>query len=246
MIKAKEYLKHVTELQNKAILEQEDNILKVADIMVQTTRSGGNIWVFGASHSGMVAEELMYRAGGCALFNGMFAPHMMLNYHPTNLTSKYEQQEGSGILLFQSYPIKKGDVILIYSVSGRNAVGVELALEAKKVEATVIGLTSILYTSGVTSRHSSGKKLINIADITLDCYCEIGDACISFEGMPHKAGPTSTIISLTIANSILLEYTAKMIELGEDPPILQSGNRDGGMDWNEKIFKKYASQIHYL
>lgn len=244
--KAKEYLAHVTNLQNKAVLEQEQTILKIADAMVQTTRSGGSLWVFGASHSGMVTEELLYRAGGCPLFNGLFAPTMMLSHKPTNLTSKFEQQEGSGVLLFQSYPIKKGDTLLIYSVSGRNAVGIELALEAKKVEATVIGLTSLQYTSGVTSRHSSGKKLIDIADIILDSYCEIGDACISLEGIPHKAAPASSVISLTLVNCILLEYLSKMIELGEEAPVLQSGNRDGGMDWNNKLFEKYASQIHYL
>ncbi|MGL4676225.1 MAG: sugar isomerase domain-containing protein [Brevinema sp.] len=247
MKKYQQYLEHILKLQQKAVADQEQHIEKIAEVFATTTLSGNSIWVFGASHSGMVAEEMTYRAGGCAVFNGIFDPHMMLNYHPANLTSKYEQLEGTGKLLFQSHPIKKGDVILIYSVSGRNAVGIELAQESKNIGATVVGLTSIEYTNGVTSRHSSGKKLIDIADIVLDCYCEIGDACISFDNTPTKVAPTSTLTSITLVNCILLEYITIMLQKGQkDIPVLQSGNRDGGMDWNRKIFEKYASQIHYL
>ncbi|MGL4525096.1 MAG: sugar isomerase domain-containing protein [Spirochaetia bacterium] len=246
MKKYKEYLDHVIKLQQESVSKQEEKIQKIAQMFVETTLSGGSLWVFGATHSGMVSEELMYRAGGCALFNGIFDPHMLLNYYPADMTSKYEQAEGSGTLLFQAYPIKAGDAVLIYSVSGRNSVGIELALESKKIGAKVIGLTSYEYTSGVKSRHSSGKKLIDIADLTLDCYCEIGDACMKFEGVEPKVAPTSTLTSITLVNCILLEYVSQILEKGEDAPVLQSGNRDGGMDWNEKIFKKYASQIHYL
>ncbi len=139
------------------------------------------------------------------------------------MTSCYEQTEGTGYLLADSYPLLQGDFLFIHSVSGRNPAIVELAMAAKEKGIFVIGLHSELYSQSVDSRHSSGKKLSDIADIMINNGVEKGDACINFEQIEVKVAPTSSIIGLTIANTLLLEYTNQMIDLGHIPPIIKSG-----------------------
>jgi uncharacterized phosphosugar-binding protein len=98
----------------------------------------------------------------------------------------------------------------------------------------------------VTSRHSSGKLLVDVADITIDNHCEYGDAAVSLPGMAQKAAPLSTIMGATIANSLVLRICEIMLENARTPPILASANIDGNQEINQDILSAYRSQIHYL
>lgn len=50
----------------------------------------------------------------------------------------------------------------------------------------VIALTSKAFSDQVSSRHSSGKNLKDIADVVIDLKCELGDACLSMPNVPDK------------------------------------------------------------
>ena len=80
---------------------------------------------------------------------------------------------------------------MVVSNSGRNAVPVEMCLEAKNIGAKVIAMTNMRHSSSCESRHSSGKKMYEIADVTIDNCGEIGDASFEIEGLDSKIGPTS-------------------------------------------------------
>ncbi|MGL4677005.1 MAG: sugar isomerase domain-containing protein [Brevinema sp.] len=241
-----QYLTHVIELQKKAINTESSKLIQLASIMSDTTIRGNNIWFFGATHSDVVTQEMIYRAGGCAVFNGIFHPNMRLDFKPLYMTSRYEQTEGVGYLLSDSYPLKEGDFLLIHSVSGRNPAVVELALSAKEKNVYVAGLFSKQYSGSVTSRHSSGKKLDEIADIMINNHVETGDACIKIEGVDAKIAPTSSIVALTISNILLIEYVNAMLAKGVVPPIIKSGNMDKAMEYNYQLFNQYKDQIHYI
>ena len=98
----------------------------------------------------------------------------------------------------------------------------------------------------MTSRHSSGKLLVDVADITIDNHCEYGDAAVSLPGMAQKAAPLSTIMGAAIANSLVLRICEIMLENEHIPPILASANIDGNQAINQDILSAYRSQIHYL
>lgn len=99
---------------------QYDNIEQAAQVMAAAIQSKKRIYVFGCSHGGILAEEMFYRAGGLAVINPIFNPALMLNIKPVTLTSSFERLEGQSRTLLLASGAKRGDCILIHSVSGRN------------------------------------------------------------------------------------------------------------------------------
>lgn len=242
----KRYIDHIKNLIDRILEEQYQNISKAAEIIALAVEKGNSIFVFGCSHAGIITEELFYRTGGLALINPIFNPTLMLNTRPVTLTSKVERIEGFGKEIISQSPLKENDVILIHSVSGRNPVVIDAAIQAKKIGAYVIGLTNLTYSNKVTSRHSSGKKLYEIVDLVIDNCGDFEDTSIEIEGLKQKVAPTSTIAGAIIVNTIVVETAAILLSKGITPPIFHSANVDGGDEFNKKIFEKYKDRIHYL
>ena len=122
--KIKELLEVIEEKENESM---EKAVEAVADAIFNKRA----IFAFGASHAGILTEELFYRAGGLVVINPVFESSIMLNTTPITFTSRMERLVGYGAEIAAKTPIKQGDVIIVHSVSGRNPVTVEFALEAK-------------------------------------------------------------------------------------------------------------------
>ena len=228
------------------IAGDEARIKTCGKVMAQAVIDGKQLFVFGAGHGGIVAEEATYRAGGLALFNPVFHSSLMLDTRPLTLTTAFENIEGMGQKIVAATPLGKGDVLLVHSVSGRNPVGIDIASAAKARNATVIAITSLDTAKRVRSRHSSGKLLGDIADHVIDNRCDYGDAAIAVAGMAQKAGPLSTILGVTILNCLSLVVCETMIAQGLEPPVLASVNVDGNQAINHEILHRYRQRIHYL
>lgn len=246
MSKIEEYFDEVEKILAKVRETQIKGIEEAANTIAEAVLKGNNTFIFGASHSGMMAEELVYRAGGFMLINPIFAPGLSLSERPVNRTSKLERLEGFAKILLESYPVKEGDVLIIASVSGRNPVPVEMALEAKDKGLTVITLTSLDYSKNVTSRHKSGKKVYELADIVLDDCCPKGDAVLQIGEFPQKVAPTSTIAGVYILNSMIARVVEILAEKGIEPPVFISGNLDGGDEYNSRKLAEYKDRIFYM
>jgi uncharacterized phosphosugar-binding protein len=143
-------------------------------------------------------------------------------------------------------PAKAGDVLILLSTSGRNAVPVDIALEAKRRGMTLIVITSLAYSEGVRSRHSSGKKVYELADIVLDNYSPKGDAVLSVEGLPQKTGSTSGVVGTVLMHAIVSQVVQNLVDAGITPPIYLSGNLDEGAEHNERMLETYRDRIFYL
>jgi uncharacterized phosphosugar-binding protein len=137
-------------------------------------------------------------------------------------------------------------VVVVVSNSGRNPLPIEVALESKKKGAKVIALTSMAHTQSVTSRHPSGKRLFEIADVVVDNCCEPGDAIVEIEGLPGKVGATSSVACTFIINSILVQATENIAKTGVTPPILISANLDGSDEHNDRLRAQYRGRIRGL
>ncbi len=230
----------------KEAKKQLPKIREIAKVIADVIENKGALYVFGASHAGMAAEELFYRAGGLMVVNPIFAPDLMLNVRPVTMTSEIERLPGYGNIILRNSGITSNDILIVASVSGRNAVPIDIAMEAKKMGIKVIVLTSIKYTTSVTSRHPSGKRLIDFADYILDYCGEIGDASLPVKGISQKVGPTSTVIGLTILNSLIVGVVDELSERGITPPVFISVNLDEGKKLNEKLMEKYEDRIRYI
>ena len=241
------YIERIYELLKTIETEECENIKKAIDMLDECVKNKSTIYTFGASHAGILSEELYYRAGGLMLFNPIFGRELMLDSSPITLTSKMERCTGYGKMLAKSRAdFQSGDVLIVHSVSGRNPVAIEIAAEAKEKKSHVIAVTNLSYSKSVTSRHPSGKRVFELADIILDNHGDIGDACVKISGLEQKVSPTSTVIGAAMLNTIVAELAQKMVDSGiENPPIFYSANLDGGDELNQRMYQEYREVIRY-
>ena len=242
----KKYIGIVAELVQKAYDSQTETIQSVARLMADTIESKHNIFVFGCSHAGILAQEVFYRTGGLAVINPIFFSGFNLDTKPITMTSALERLPGLGKNILMQNHVKKDDLLIIHSVSGRNTVPVEMATLAKEMGVHTVCMTNMDYTTSVTSRHPSGKRLFEVCDIVIDNCGEIGDAAVSIPGLPEKIGPTSTTVGTALLNAIVIETVEILIGRGIVPPVFMSANLDGGDAHNEKIFAEYKDNIFYM
>lgn len=240
------YISIVNETIARAWNGQQEKISAAAEQIAETIKRKNNVFIFGCSHAGILSEEVFYRTGGLAVINPIFFPGFMLNTKPVTMTSRLERIQGVGKMILLENHLRKGDVLLIHSVSGRNTVPVEMAIEASKTGVYVIALTNMEYSSGVASRHPSGKKLYEVSDLVLDNCGVAGDAAIRLEGLEEAVGPTSTAVGAALMNGLIIEVVEKLINDKIVPPVFLSANLDGGDEHNRKIFEEYKDNIFYM
>lgn len=241
----KEYLEKVGELLDRVIEEQGEEIKKAAELLARSIQNGGVVHVFGCGHSQMYGMELFYRAGGLVPVNAILTPALALA--PTAPLSTFgERQEGLAGAILDNQVINPGDVIIIASTSGRNAVPVEMAMEARERGMDVIALTSRDFSKNVTSRHESGKKLYELADVILDSLSVPGDAVMSIKGMETKFGPTSSVIGFSILQAVVVQTIETLKEQGYEPPVWVSSNLDEGDAINKKHIENFRGRLENL
>ena len=235
---AEKYLTYAQEKLQQIMEREMPNICKAAEIVAESCKNGGKFYIFGTGHSHMIAEELYLRAGGLALVHGILPPELMLHEMPTKSTL-LERLEGYAEALADIYHVEGKDVVMVVSNSGRNALPVEMCLAARKRGAKVIALTSLSHSAGCASRHSSGQKIYQLADVTIDNCAEPGDAAMQVEGVPTGIGPISTVTGAAIAQALACQVVENMVNAGVTPPVFRSSNVDGGDEFNEEIFNRY-------
>lgn len=234
----RKYFKFVEKIFNKVEETQQENIEQAAQLVAKTCEINGRFYVFGSGHSHMIAEEIYIRAGGLAFVKGILPPELMLHQMP-NKSTYLERIDGYSESLLHLYKIDERDTILIISNSGRNNVPIEMALEAKKKGAKVIAMTSLDHSKHETSRHKSGKKLYEIADVVIDNCAKKGDAAYFVEGFDIPTGPTSDATGIVIANTLIVRVIDLLVSKGIKPPVFKSSNIDGSDKYNDELFNKY-------
>ena len=242
----KTYLSRVMAILQEVEKTQGPAIKDTAAAFTKAIREHKCIYAFGCNHANLLAKELVYRSGGLVVVNLIAAPGLDLDVRPFTLTTEIERLPDYGAILVRAAGIKAGDVFLIHSVSGRNSVTVDAAMEAKKQGATVICLTNVAYSKSVASRHSSGKRLFEVSDIVLDNCGDIGDAAVDVPQLGQKVAATSTAVGAAILNAVVAEVVGNLIEAGITPPVFLSSNLEGGDAHNEKVLAEYSELIKYL
>lgn len=218
---------------------------QAAAYCADSVAKGHVIHVFGTGHSQMFAMEVFYRAGGLVPVNALLAPHYALQPR-AKLSTIQERVEGFSNHYFDLENPSSEDTLIIASMSGRNAAAVDMALDAKGRGIKVIAVTSLAFSEGVKSRHSSGKLLKDVADVIINVACEKGDAALSIDGVQAKFCGTSTVLGMLAMESIIARTVERLTEQGVTPPIYVSSNLDEGDAINDKYIAQYSSQITYL
>ncbi|GLF97297.1 SIS domain-containing protein [Streptomyces yaizuensis] len=226
--------------------EEAGSIAAAGEAIADTVASGGRLFAFGAGHSSLPAQDVVYRAGGLALMNLLAVPGVVgVDVMPATLGSALERVDGLASAVLDTGPLRRGDLLVIISLSGRNALPVEMAMNARALGITVIGVTSVAYTEGTTARNPSGTFLKDHCDIVLDSKIAVGDAELTHEGIEAPFAPASTVVTSALMQATLAAAAERMVERGIEPPLLRSGNVDGGHEWNGRVMREYADRIFY-
>lgn len=223
---------------------QSEALLQAARISADSIANNGLIHVFGAGHSHILAEEVFFRAGGLIQVNAILDAGLMLHVSASGSTD-LERLEGYAPIVLKRYRLQENDVMVIVSNSGRNAAGIDAAIYAHKLGLKVIGITSAEAYRHVSVRHSSGKRLVDYADVVLDTKVPHGDAILSEPGLSNPFGPASTIVGAAILHAYLYETTKELLRRGHQPKILVSSNMDLEQDIHS-LYQPYIGRIrHY-
>ncbi|MGW1207750.1 SIS domain-containing protein [Streptomyces cyaneofuscatus] len=226
--------------------EEAGNIAAAGTAIADTVEAGGRLFAYGAGHSSLPAQDVVYRAGGLALMNLLTVPGTTgVDVMPATLGSALERVDGLASAVLDSSPATAGDVLVIISLSGRNALPVEMAQNARALGLKVIGVTSVAYAENTRSRHTSGGFLRDHCDIVLDSKIAIGDAELSAPGIEAPFAPASTVVTSAIMQSMMAAAAEQLVARGIEPPLLRSGNVDGGHDWNGRVMTEYRERIFY-
>ena len=239
-----DYLQEVGQVLKKVTDTQCAKIEEAARLVAESLAKDGMLYVFGCGHSHIIGEDLFYRAGGTAAVCAMLDSDLMLHGGAAK-SSHYEKMTGLAQPIFDRYGLTDKDVLLVVSTSGINSVPVEMAMCAKEKGIPVIAIASMAYAKD-TSRHPSGKRLHDVADILLDNGVCHGDAAVEIGESGMRVGPISTISSCMIAQCVVVQADELMYQQGLTPPVYVSGNIPGGMEKNQDLIRRYMPRNKHL
>ena len=170
---ARKYLKKAQEILAGIEQTQLDVIDKAAGFMADAIKGGGLVHVFGTGHGSLPALEAFPRSGSIVGFHSIAELPITLLHHVhgdmgIEQFRFLQRQEGYGTAILKSHRPKAGDALLLFSHSGMNAPVLDMAFEARKYGMKVVAVTSREHSMAAKPRHSSGKRLLELADVVID------------------------------------------------------------------------------
>ena len=187
------------------------------------------VFTFGTGHGGFAAIETFPRTGTPVGFRPIVETAIANFHHVLGDTGSYQYRflhtrEGYGHAIMRAHRFDPADTLILFSHSGINAVILDMAVRAHEIGMKVVGVTSIPHSSQVQSRHSSGKRLFEEADVVVDTGVPLRDAAVDIDGVDDPVGPTSTIAAIAAAHSIVAATVENLAGRGISPRIMVSPN----------------------
>ena len=222
---------------------QRENIIKAGHIIADAIDNGGNIYLHHICHS--IEDDLINRGGGPAFYKKFdYKLEVKSQGRKRDRSDLDLDMEGLAAYALKASDIRPGDVLIVGSVSGRTKGIVDLAYEAKKMGITVIAMSSMEYARAVGPVHSSGKKLYEIVDLTLDQCAPAAEAMLPVEGIDAPFAAASGLASSFILWSVTAVVLELMMQRGKTPTLLRSANFPGGPEYNDNVvnahYEKYG------
>ena len=223
---------------------QRENISTAGKMIADTIEAGGNIYLNDICHS--IEMDLYNRGGGPLFYRVLHWKLDVMSDARTRDRSDLDlDMEGLGTYVLKASSIRPGDVLFVGSVSGRTKHVVDLAYEAKKMGVKVIAMSSMSYAKSVDPVHSSGKKLYEFVDLTLDNCAPAAEAMLEVEGIEARFAAASGLASSFILWSVTAVVLEELQKRGKTPHLLKSANFPGGMEYNDTVVKPHYEKYGY-
>ncbi len=244
MLPIDKYHGEVANLVSSFLKKEEASLRMLGETVLQSLRNGGVWHIFGSGHSALLADELFHRAGGLVPINSMTEVSLSPLVNPA-VNREMERDETNAHGILDKHSIQSGEPILLISNSGVNGITVELAKMAKEKGLVVCALTSVAHSKAGKSRHSTGKKLYEVADIVIDSSLPAGDAILDWNlgDKTFKSGASSMVLGSVALHTVESIVVNGYVQAGELPPVLISANAIGGDEHNKVLEEKYSQRI---
>lgn len=233
------------------ITQEGANISTAAQWCADSILNDGVVHLFGTGHSRIPLEEMFPRYGSYAGFNPM--AELSMTFHTQVVGSNGQRQamfiervEGFAEEILKNWEFCEQDILIIFSVGGKTAVPIEMAIEARKRGVKVIGVTSLVSNKTGKALHSSGTTLSENVDLVIDLMVPLGDALVEIPGMQTPVGPGSTLTAITIVNEIKVQVAEKLFESGYTPQVLTSSAIVGETESKRLFNAAYAEHARRI
>jgi uncharacterized phosphosugar-binding protein len=233
---------------------QLDHIERAARICTESIANQGLVFLFGNGHSRMMCEEMTPRqgcfAGWVALVELALSNHAsIVGANGLRAPLHLEKYEGYAEEILKGFRFGPHDTMIVISTSGIRPVVVEMAMGARRRGLPVIGICSRQHCELSVAAHSSGAKLIDVAEVVIDNGCPPGDCVVELEGLDWRTGPTSTVTGGMIINMLRVRVAELLLERGVKPVLLPShqfvGNTSAAQQL-ERFYEAYRRSLAHL
>src|SRR5437870_5491404 len=189
--------------------KQRDALDRAAALCTDAIANEGLVHLFGCGHSRMLCEEMTPRQGcfvgwhtivelGLSFHNLIVGPNGLRQSLHLEKTPGYAEQ------ILRNFAFGPKDVMIVISTSGIREVIVEMAEGARRRGLAVIGVVSKAHCEQAKPAHTSGKKLMDFADVVLDNGSPVGDTLLTLTN-GQKTGPFSTVGGALVMNMLRCE-----------------------------------------
>ena len=233
---------------------QQDNIRKAAELMADSIGSGRWVHTFGCGHATIPVEEMYPRIGGFVGFHPIVELPLTFFTHVTgemgiNQFLFLERAEGYGRAIMSAWDFDARDAMWIFSHTGINNVNIDVALRAKELGLKVIATGSAEQAKSSTTRHPSGRKLFDIADVVIDTKVPAGDSSVPLEKHGDNVGPVSTMAFVTVVWMTIVTVAEILEQRGVKLFIHPSHNVPGDTTAHERLdaaLKEYRRRLRTI
>lgn len=228
------YLDGLQERLRRLAQTQHEGIHRAAEIAAQSIGNGGLVHLFGTGHGSIPVMEAFPRTGSFVGWNPIvidsLGPHMRLGGEGSVHQFRYLQGAlGYGQAILNSFPVHTGDSFVLFSHSGVNPVVIEVALAVKEAGHPLVAVTSVEHSTKASSRHPSGKRLFEIADVVIDNCAPFGDASVAIEDLRQPVAACSTSLACAIMDALVAETAELLVAAGKEPLVLGHIDRKGSV-----------------
>jgi uncharacterized phosphosugar-binding protein len=204
---------------------QQAALQQAADWFAKTILAGRMVHLFGSGHSRILVEEMWPRYGSFPGFNPIV--ELSLSFHnlvvgPNGQRQAMFLENVSGLAerILRNFDLSEEDSALVASSSGCNVVPIEMAQYFQERRIKVVAIISQKHSEASTSRHATGKKLQDFADLILDTGAPVGDAMVRIEALENKVAPGSTVGGCMLVNALKAEIAERLTRKGQPPLVL--------------------------
>ena len=244
---ANDYYLKATAALERIHATQMTRIEAAAEAIAASIAGGGFAVLYGSGHSVIPVMDVFPRYGSFVGFVPLYDPRLMWS----NVTGPggarellwIERQEGYAPVFLQSHALGKGDAFVVFSHGGTNAAPIDAALYARARGLTVITVSSHANAAVAAATHSSGKKLMELADVAIDNCIAPEDAQVDL-GRPEKVAAGSTLAAVFVAMALVAESGARLAARGYPLTTFVSPNVPGVRPGhNQAVFEAYARRL---